>query len=56
MNKLMLILAVATCMVACKKNDAAAKVFQPKTVYYRIKMIDKNGNVTISQVRSIEEK
>lgn len=56
MIRFLLIMAVAACTVSCKKNDGAAKVFQPKTVYYRIKMIDKNGIVTISQVRSVEEK
>ena len=55
MMKYLLFMAFAACTLSCKKNDTA-KVFQPKTVYYRIKMIDKNGNVTISQVRSIEEK
>lgn len=56
MKTLFLLLIAVFCFFACKKSDRQSGVFQPKTVYYRVKMVDKNGNITYSQVRSVIEK
>lgn len=55
MKLLLIAIAIIFTVSACKKNESRA-VFQPKTVYYRIKSVDKNGVETVSQVRVVEEK
>ncbi|MEO6930717.1 MAG: hypothetical protein ABI151_03755 [Chitinophagaceae bacterium] len=55
MTKILSILVCISLAVSCKKTDKKESV-PAKTVYYRVKMIDKNGHITYSQVKTVVEK
>lgn len=56
MRNIFLIIVSCLFFISCVKNAKKDNLSAGKTVYYRIKMIDKNGHVTVSQVRTVTEK
>ena len=45
---------LAAFMLGCVKNDTVVKKV-PKTVYYRVKQVDKDGKTTYSKVVTTKE-